>query len=122
MFFIDLALVSKADVQPFAAKQSPQGQILWVTELVAMPAGGHNGTKYVASATGIALDEEGNCFISGYFNAANLSFPTSMATNITLKNPGFAQGRYAQYVAKLDTVVGMVKWATLLSSPTGSIP
>ncbi|KAM3569090.1 hypothetical protein VYU27_008801, partial [Nannochloropsis oceanica] len=81
MFFIDLALVSKADVQPFAAKQSPQGEILWVTDLVAMPAGGHNGTKYVASAT----------------------------------------GRYAQYVAKLDTVVGMVLWATLLSSPGGSI-
>lgn len=121
MFFIDLALVSKADVQPFAAKQSPQGEILWVTDLVAMPAGGHNGTKYVASATGMALDEEGNCFISGYFNTATLSFPTSMATNITLTNPGFAQGRYAQYVAKLDTVVGMVLWATLLSSPGGSI-
>jgi hypothetical protein len=49
-----------------------------------------------------------------------MAFPTSMATNITLSNPGFSQGRYAQYVAKLDTTVGMVLWATLLSSPSGS--
>lgn len=120
MFYVDLGLVSKADVEPFALKHSPEGEVLWVTNFVVMPASSGNGTKYVASATGMALDEEGNCFISGYFNAANMSFPTSMETNVTLTNPGFSQGRYAQYVAKLDSTVGMVMWATLLSSPSGS--
>jgi len=122
MFYIDLGLVSKADVEPYATKQSPEGEVLWVTHFVAMPAGGGDGTNYLASATGMALDEEGNCFISGYFNAETMAFPTSLTTNITLTNPGFAQGRYAQYVNKLDSTVGMVLWATLLSSPSGSTP
>lgn len=120
MFFIGRPLESRIAVEPFIAKLSPEGEVLWVNDFLGRGSSEEDGTDYVASASGLALGPEGDCFVAGHFNSASLSFRTSYSTNVTLVNPGFASGNAAIFVTKLDVTVGMVEWATLVSSPAGT--
>ncbi len=85
-------LSSRGSADIFVAKYDSSGQLLW-----ARQAGGTNAD----AGLGIAVDSQGNCFVTGYFsNAAEFDGQTLKTT-----------GSYDVFLAKYDSA-GKLSWAT----------
>ena len=72
----------------FVAKYDSGGNVLW-----ARRAGGSNND----SGSGIAVNEGGNCYVTGYFVSMFATFG-----GITLTNSGAPYGCYSSFVVKYD--------------------
>lgn len=95
MFDANHTLYSAGSGDIYILKSDAAGNVIW-----AKGAGGSLEDR----AMGIALDDQGNCYVAGYFKSANLVFGT-----YTLVNAG--GNTYDVFVAKYDPD-GNVVWAT----------
>jgi hypothetical protein len=94
--FDTISITASTNNDIFIAKYNSDGNILWVKKI--------NGTGGDFS-TGLYIDENGNCFISGYFSGSSIQFG-----NTTLLNQNSSFGGLNYFVAKLDSAGNHI-WA-----------
>lgn len=88
------SISSSGNYDVFVVKLDSQGTCLWTRNA---------GTSALDVGLGIAVDQSSNCFITGYFRGATISFG-----NITLTNSG--TNTYDEFLVKYDSF-GNVLWA-----------
>jgi len=95
--FSDVVVQSTGTSDLYLAKLNGHGDLVWVRT-----AGGPGeGTFAQDAATGLALDDEGNCYITGYYNTTALFDSISISSSNTMEI----------FVAKYDND-GRARWAT----------
>ncbi len=92
-------LISSA-TNGFIAKYTPDGQLLWVSQV--------NGGESIAYS--VAVDDEGAAYICGYFKSAVSLLPAQNTISLT------AVGTQDMFIAKLDSS-GNFLWGTRLGGP-----
>lgn len=90
----------------FLAKIQPNGTAAWATPIVTVP---DTTALYANYASGLAVDDAGNVFISGSFDAAALDFGNGISLTRGCSNCSHV------FVASYNSS-GVVKWVRLISS------
>ncbi len=83
----------------FAAKLNPGGQLVYATYI---------GGAGQEAGTGIAVDQSGDAYVSGY--TASAGFPTTLGT----AQANYGGGAYDAFVVKLNSLGSAAVYATLL--------
>ena len=83
----------------FAAKLDPAGQLVYASYI---------GAAGSDTATGIAVDQSGNAYVSGY--TSSVAFPTTPGA----PQPAYRGGPYDAFVVKLNAAGNAAVYATLL--------
>ena len=95
-------LVSSGEYDMFLVKYDPTGNVSWTKK-----AGG-SGFGRAAGGNALALDQNGNIYVTGIFNGTNISFGNGYTLNETQQNNTF-YGDF--FLAKYNASSGNTLWA-----------
>jgi hypothetical protein len=104
-----ITLASPDGYDSYLAKYSPTGTLLWAQHL--------NGANYETVEPALALDAEGNAYLTGSFFGA-LSIGGTTLTDPTYNSSGF---NLNGYVAKFNSQ-GVLQWAERLGAAANTAP
>ncbi len=92
-----IKLIGEGKFDVFVAKYTFYGDLIWATN-----AGGSGNDE----GKSIAVDEEGNSYIAGYFNGNNFILGKGDPTQQILSSSGYKDVFYAKFKASTDIIMG----------------